>query len=133
MSERIYIYQLFSQQKMKLSHGHKSILNRLSKGGRTSKSFTNMDTVTSQLSIHFVRYLDDMQRLGLVVEINDQWHLTQSGREAIHDSREKVKCPSWVGKGIYEGEELKSRVARRGAYDFLKYPSRMGDLRVFVK
>jgi hypothetical protein len=38
-----------------------------------------------------------------------------------------------VGVGIYEGDELKSRVSRRGAYDFLKYPSRFGDLRVFVK
>jgi len=118
---------------MKLSHGHKSLLIRLSGGGRTSKSFTNMDTVNSQLSIHFVRYLADMQRLGLVVEIGDEWHLTQSGREAIHDSREKVKAPSWVGVGIYEGDELKSRVIRSGAYDFLKYPSRFGDLRVFVK
>ena len=118
---------------MKLSHGHKSLLVRLAGGGRTSKSFTNMDTVNSQLSVHFVRYLDDMQRLGLVVEIGEEWHLTQSGREAIHDSRVKVKAPSWVGVGIYEGDELKSRVSRRGAYDFLKYPSRFGEKRKFLQ
>jgi len=118
---------------MKLSHGHKSLLQRLSGGGRTSKSFTNMDTVNSQLSVHFVRYLADMQRVGLVVEIGGQWHLTQSGRDALRNDKDLVKAPSWVGTGIYDGAELKSRVARAGAYDFLQYPSRFGDVRKFLQ
>ena len=118
---------------MKLTHGHKSLLQRLSGGGRSAKSFTNMDTVNSQLSIHFVRYLADMQRMGLVVEIGQSWHLTKSGREALQNKAEKVQSPSWVGSGVYDGAELKSRVARVGAYDFLQYPSRIGDLRVFLK
>ena len=118
---------------MKISYGHKSLLQRLQSGARSGHSFSHMDTVNSQLSIHYARYLNEMQRAGLVVEINQEWHLTQGGREALHNSKEKVKAPSWVGVGVYQGEELKSRVARAGAYDFLKYPSRMGDKRIFLQ
>jgi len=118
---------------MKLSYGHKSLLQRLSGGSRSGHSFSHMDTVNSQLSIHYARYLNDMQRAGLVVEINNEWHLTQGGREALHNSKEKVSAPSWVGTGVYDGAELKSRVHRAGAYDFLKFPSRVGDLRTFLK
>lgn len=118
---------------MKLSYGHKSLLQRLSGGSRSGHSFSHMDTVNSQLSIHYARYLNEMQRAGLVVEINKEWHLTQGGRDALHNSKEKVSAPSWVGTGVYDGAELKSRVARQGAYDFLKYPSRMGDKRKFLQ
>ena len=116
-----------------MSHGHKSLLQRLEAGSRSGHSFSHLDVLNSQQSVHYSRYLNEMQRAGLVVEIDKMWHLTQGGREALHNSTEKVKAPSWVGVGVYQGEELKSRVARAGAYDFLKYPSRMGDKRIFLQ
>lgn len=108
-------------------------MQRLEAGSRSGHSFSHLDVLNSQQSIHYSRYLNEMQRAGLVVEIDKMWHLTQGGRDALASTREKVKAPSWVGVGVYQGEELKSRVARAGAYDFLKYPSRMGDKRIFLQ
>lgn len=112
-----------------------NILKRLEKGPRTLRSFSHLDE-NAHLAVHFERYLGELQAGGYVVEIQEHWHITHSGLSAL---REKVakkayeRISAGTSKGIYDGAELRNNSVRPGAYDFLAWPSRMGDDFVYRK
>ena len=112
-----------------------NILKRLEKGPRTLRSFSHQDE-NAHLAVHFERYLNELQAGGYVVEIQENWHITHSGLAAL---REKVakkayeRISAGTSKGIYDGAELRNNSVRPGAYDFLAWPSRMGDDFVYRK
>ena len=118
---------------------HLNILKRLEKGPRTLKSFSHNDT-SAHLSVHFERYLAELQTSGHVVEIEENWHLTHAGYSVINEDlvvrRKKPmldKICAGTTEGFYDGAELRQTCMRPGAYDFLAYPSRMGDNFVYPK
>lgn len=112
-----------------------NILKRLEKGPRTLNSFSH-NNEGAHLSVHFERYLNELQSGGYVVEIQDLWHITHSGLAAL---REKVarkayeRISAGTTKELYDGAELRDTCMRPGAYDFLACPSRMGDEFVYRK
>lgn len=122
---------------MLLRAHHLNILKRLEKGPRTLKSFSHNDT-SAHLSVHFERYLAELQASGHVVEIQENWHLTHSGYSVINqDLIVRRKSPmaekicAGTTEGFYDGKELTRTCMRPGAYDFLEYPSLMGDKRFY--
>ena len=118
---------------------HLNILKRLEKGPRTLKSFSHNDT-SAHLSVHFERYLAELQASGHVVEIGEDWHLTHAGYSVINEDlvvrRKKPmldKICAGTTEGLYDGAELRQTCMRPNAYQFLQYPSRMGDNFVYPK
>jgi hypothetical protein len=116
---------------MILKNHHKELLNRLTYSSRNHKSFTHGD-VNSQLSIHYDRYLREMEQHGLVVSIEAKgdimWHITNFGRVAIEGKKFKPSkdriCAGSMG-GTYDGKELTRTCLRPGAYDYMDCPSLM--------
>lgn len=118
---------------MNLRNHHKDLLKRLSYGARNHKSFTHGD-MNSQLAIHYERYLTEMEQHGYVVSIESKgdvhWHITNTGRYALENYKPKIfnqKIAAGTTKGFYDGKELTKTCMRPGAYDYQKYPSRIGD------
>ena len=118
---------------MNLKQHHKSLLNRLTYSSRNHKSFTHGD-VNSQFSIHYDRYLKEMEQHGLVISTESQgdivWHITNAGRVAIEGevfkpSKERICAGSTVG--TYTGQELTRTCLRPGAYDYMDCKSMIGD------
>jgi hypothetical protein len=111
-----------------------NILKRLEKGPRTLKSFSHNDQ-SAHLSVHFERYLAELQAAGYVVEIQELWHLTHSGYAAVAEKQQKKvfvdRICAGTTEGFYDGKELTRTCMRPGAYDFLEYPSLMGDKRFY--
>jgi hypothetical protein len=122
---------------MKLRNAHKDMLKRLAYGPKSTRSFTHGDTGNSQLSVHFHRYLDEMAQAGLVVVISqhgeDLWHITEHGRKELEAPKlaSTRKIVAGTTQGFYDGKELTRTCMRPGAYDFLQYPSLMGDERTY--
>jgi hypothetical protein len=116
---------------MILKNSHKELLNRLTYGPRNHKSFTHGD-MNSQLSIHYDRYLREMEQHGLVISIESHgditWHVTNHGRIAIEGKKFKPAkdriCAGSMG-GSYDGKELTRTCLRPGAYDYMDCPSLM--------
>jgi len=116
---------------MNLKNHHKDLLNRLTYSSRNHKSFTHGD-VNSQLSIHYDRYLREMEQHGLVVSIESKgdvvWHITNHGRVAIEGNKfkpSKDKICAGTTTGTYDGKELTRTCLRPGAYDYMDCPSLM--------
>jgi len=116
---------------MNLKNHHKDLLNRLTYSSRNHKSFTHGD-VNSQLSIHYDRYLREMEQHGLVVSIESKgdvvWHITNHGRVAIEGKKfkpSKDKICAGTTTGTYDGKELTRTCLRPGAYDYMDCPSLM--------
>lgn len=116
---------------MNLKNHHKDLLNRLTYSSRNHKSFTHGD-VNSQLSIHYDRYLREMEQHGLVVSIESRgdivWHITNHGRLAIEGKKfkpSKDKICAGTTTGTYDGKELTRTCLRPGAYDYMDCPSLM--------
>jgi uncharacterized Rossmann fold enzyme len=122
---------------MKLRNAHKDLLKRLTFGPKSTKSFTHGDSGNSQLGVHFQRYLDEMAQQGLVVVISqhgeDMWHITEHGRKNLDAPKVATtrKIVAGTTVGDYDGRELTRTCQRPGAYDFLAYPSLMGDERIY--
>ena len=117
---------------MILKNHHKDLLNRLSYGSRNHKSFTHGD-VNSQLSIHYDRYLREMEQHGLVVSIESKgdivWHITNHGRVAIEGKKfkpSKDRICAGTTVGLYDGKELTRTCLRKGAYDYMDCQSLIG-------
>lgn len=117
---------------MILKNHHKDLLNRLSYGSRNHKSFTHGD-VNSQLSIHYDRYLREMEQHGLVVSIESKgdivWHITNHGRVAIEGKKfkpSKDRICAGTTVGLYDGKELTRTCFRPGAYDYMDCQSLIG-------
>jgi len=116
---------------MNLKNHHKDLLNRLTYSSRNHKSFTHGD-VNSQLSIHYDRYLREMEQHGLVVSIESHgdtvWHITNHGRIAIEGKKfkpAKDRICAGTSTGSYDGKELTRTCLRPGAYDYMDCPSLM--------
>ena len=116
---------------MILKHHHQDLLNRLTYSSRNHKSFTHGD-VNSQLSIHYDRYLREMEQHGLVISNESKgdivWHITNHGRIAIEGkifkpAKDRI-CAGCMG-GTYDGKELTRTCLRSGAYDYMDCPSLM--------
>ena len=101
------------------------LLSRLTGGPRSQFELLGNDAV----SVHVPDFMHSLEKKGYAVFANEHWYITQFGREAL----EKYKRPSRKAKSMaqiresYDGAELRYRVQRDGAYDFLKCPSRYGD------
>jgi hypothetical protein len=117
---------------MNLKHHHKSLLNRLTYSPRNHKSFTHGD-VNSQFSIHYERYLREMEQHGLVISLEAQgdtvWHITNTGRSAIEGETfksAKDRICAGTSIGAYTGQELTRTCLRPGAYDYMDCKSLIG-------
>ena len=121
---------------MELRMPHRNMLKRLENFPTQLKTFTHGDTNNSQMSVHFERYLNELQNWGLVININDVWHITGFGLAALHEKKDRV-TPARIASGTttesYDGKDLRNTCGRKGAYDFLKYPSKIGGTMVYPK
>ena len=92
------------------------------------------------MSFHAENAIEFLVENGLIVSQSDGGapvhHITKAGRDAIQDKRSvanKRHIQTGTMTGTYDGRELRHRVVRAGAYDFLQAPSLIGDQRVFRK
>lgn len=125
---------------MTLRNAYKDLLKRLENGPKTTKHFTHNSTDHSHMSVHFERYLFEMERIGLVVAIEKNndilWHISEHGRKALANKPVLTpvrKIVAGTSEGIYDGKELLNTCMRPGAYDFLKYPSKFDQRLVYPK
>lgn len=120
---------------MKIKNNHMTMLKKLSNGGKELRSLTHGNDV-SQMSLHYQRYLEEMQALGLVVQLGDTWSLTNAGREKLQGEKKNVataKIANWKEREVYKGEDLRDLANRPCAYDAFKLPSLMNGVRVYPK
>lgn len=120
---------------MKIKQSHLSMLKKLSNGTKELRSLTHGNDV-SQMSGHYERYLQEMQALGLVVQLGDSWSLTNHGREKLQGEKKNVataKIADWKEREVYRGEDLRDLANRPCAYDAFKLPSLMNGVRVYPK
>lgn len=110
---------------MKLSLAQLQTLKRLTNGPRSTVSFTTTDTY-SPSSFHSPTHLKNLEMNGLVVEIQDMWHLTNAGRMKLIETKSEnsPKHTNGTTHELYVQGDWKAKVNRRGALDFLKYPSK---------
>lgn len=90
------------------------------------------------MSYHCENALVELTDAGLIVGQFDggltRHHITLAGRDAIEEKRvvaSKRHIQTGTTTEVYDGKELRSRVVRTGAYDFMKAPSLMGGQRVY--
>jgi len=101
---------------MKLTQSLRNALKTLDKGACTQEeAFATILT------------LQNLELMGLAVEIQGVWHITNAGRMAI------MEVPPCKGVGnrqnltereVYKGEDWKSKVTREGALDYMKWKSK---------
>jgi hypothetical protein len=110
---------------MKLSIPQLQTLKRLTNGARSSVSFTTTETY-SPGSYHCLTHLKNLEMNGFVVEIDEMWHLTNAGRMKLIET--KSENPTRHANGTthetYVEGDWKDKITRKGALDFLKYPSK---------
>jgi hypothetical protein len=106
------------------------LLSRLLAGPRSHYDLLG----NGSLSTHIPFYLESMEERGLILKNNDHWHITQYGKDALAQHRKPNKRNRYADvRESYNGAELRHRVQRDGAYDFLKCPSKMGSTLVYRK
>jgi hypothetical protein len=113
---------------MKLSLPQLQTLKRLTNGPRSSISFTTTETY-SPGSYHSPTHLKNLEMNGLVVEIGDMWHLTNSGRMKLIETKSEnsPRHSNGTTHELYVEGDWKDLVHRRGALDFLKCESRFSN------
>ena len=118
---------------MRLNLTHRTILKRLSGGPRSMLDMTHSATDNNAVSFHYAKYLPELERFGYVIHHDEKWHLTEYGRMEMNRaiSGAAMRIENGSVKEIYDGKELRRNVQRRGCYDFLKYPSRFSDNRIY--
>jgi hypothetical protein len=109
-----------------MQYSESIILVRLSAGSRSEVELSK----DNALSVHMPYYLSALQEKGYVVQVDKKWMTTPHGKKALADyknprSKSRQITNSAV-KEVYDGAEMLSRIQRRGAYDFLNCPSRVG-------
>jgi hypothetical protein len=114
-----------------MQYSESIILSRLSAGPRSEIDLSK----DNALSVHMPYYLSSLQEKGYVVQIDKKWMTTPHGKKALAEYKNpRSKSRQIVNSAMrstYDGAELRSRVQRRGAYDFLNCPSKMGDVLVY--
>jgi hypothetical protein len=124
---------------MRLQTVHQYILKQLTHSPKTLLELTHGERV-AHMSYHCETALVDLANNGLIVGEFDagvtRHFITKAGRDALEERR-SVAAKRHIQAGtvteIYDGRELRHRVVRDGAYDFLQAPSIMGGQRVFKK
>jgi hypothetical protein len=113
---------------MKLSIPQMQTLKRLTNGPRSSISFTTTETY-SPGSYHSPTHLKNLEMNGFVVEIGEMWHLTNSGRMKLIETKSEnsPKHANGTTHETYVQGNWKDLVHRRGALDFLKCQSRFSN------
>lgn len=121
---------------MELKFAHKNILKRLEHSSCSVKDFTHSTLAVGNQGFHYERYFNDLERMGYAVLIGDYYHITGFGVAKLAEKRTAIKATK-VSAGTtvetYDGADLKQSCWRTGAYDFLKYPSKLGDNLVYPK
>lgn len=124
---------------MRLLTVHQYILKQLEKSPKTLLEMTHGDKV-AHMSYHCENALVELADAGLIVGEFDggvtRHFITKAGRDALQGKRSvasKRHIQTGTTTEVYDGKELRSRVVRDGAYDFLNAPSLMGGERVFLK
>ena len=121
---------------MELKLGHKTILTRLEHSACSLKDFTHATQAVGNQGYHYERYLSDLENYGYVVLIGDYYHITGFGVAKLAEKKVKVttnKISAGTTVEIYDGVDLKRSCNRFGCYDFLKYPSKLGDNLVYPR
>lgn len=98
--------------------------------GRTYEEIATMaDDLT--LSVDTLYQLKDLK---LVTFDGDLWAITITGYVVMREEPYHRVCKlakagplQHTGSGVYKGEDLKIKIGREGAYDFLDSPSRYGE------
>lgn len=123
---------------MKLTESHYTILRKLNHRELAVKGLT-LNNVTGHADIHITKWLTDLQRFGLAVNIGEMWHITNAGRAEHKNRNEKLKNVSKERNkvSIYEMENYqgfdKKMAFRPGCFDFLNCPSLIFEERVYRK
>ena len=121
---------------MELKLGHKTILTRLEHSACSLKDFTHATQAVGNQGYHYERYLSDLENYGYVVLIGDYYHITGFGVAKLAEkkvSTRATKISAGTTVEIYDGADLKRSCNRFGCYDFLKYPSKLGDNLVYPR
>ena len=121
---------------MELKLGHKTILTRLEHSACSLKDFTHATQAVGNQGYHYERYLSDLENYGYVVLIGDYYHITGFGVAKLAEkkvSTRTTKISAGTTTEIYDGADLKRSCNRSGCYDFLKYPSKLGDNLVYPR
>ena len=121
---------------MELKFAHKNILQRLEHSSCSVKDFTHSTLAVGNQGFHYERYFNDLERMGYVVLIGDYYHITSFGVAKLAEKRmalKATKMSAGTTKELYDGADLRMSCNREGAYDFLKYPSKLGDNLVYPR
>ena len=121
---------------MELKLGHKTILTRLEHSACSLKDFTHATQAVGNQGYHYERYLSDLENYGYVVLIGDYYHITGFGVAKLAEkkvSTRTTKISAGTTTELYDGADLKRSCNRFGCYDFLKYPSKLGDNLVYPR
>lgn len=100
-----------------------TLLTKMTAGPRTELELVG----NGVMSKHVVDCLSDLQKKGFAVFLADNWLITKFGREALSAHKKPSRKSLVVTRETYDGAELRRRVSRNGAYDFLACPSKFGD------
>ena len=116
---------------MELKFAHKNILKRLEHSSCSVKDFTHSTLAVGNQGFHYERYFNDLERMGYVVAIGDYYHITGFGVAKLEERKRPRAVATKIATGttseLYDGADLRMNCNRKGAYDFLKYPSRLGE------
>lgn len=126
-------------ERMKLQTVHQYVLKQLAHSPKTLLELTHGDRV-AHMSYHCENALVELANIGLIVGQFDggvtRHYITKAGRDAL-EYKGSVAAKRHIQAGTvsetYDGRELRHRVVRHGAYDFLKSPSFIGGQRVYRK
>lgn len=122
---------------MELKLGHTSILKRLEHSSCSLKDFTHATQAVGNQGFHYERYLNDLENYGYVVLIGDYYHVTGFGVAKLEEKKRPRAVATKIATGttseLYDGADLKQGNHRVGAFDFLKYPSKLGENLVYPR
>ena len=122
---------------MELKLGHSTILRRLEHSACSLKDFTHATQAVGNQGYHYERYLNDLENYGYVVLIGDYYHITGFGVAKLEEKKRPRAVATKIATGttseLYDGADLKQGNHRVGAFDFLKYPSKLGENLVYPK
>ena len=122
---------------MELKLGHTTILRRLEHSSCSLKDFTHAQQGVGNQGYHYDRYLNDLENYGYAVLIGDYYHITGFGVAKLEERKRPRAVATKISAGttteLYDGADLKQGNHRVGAFDFLKYPSKLGDNLVFPR